>query len=153
MAGRKLTLSCPDMHAYSYISQATRPLDQLDLPGIVADARAFNTAHGLTGMLLYTSGKFMQMLEGPADAVEQARLRIELSERHDGVMVLQDEGVTERLFADWAMAAQDDTDLGAVRRAVDACVAQAPSQLTATQRDVLRMMRGFLDWERYASAG
>lgn len=136
------------MHAFSYISQATRTPDQLDLTGLLADARHFNTAHGLTGLLLYTSGKFIQTLEGPLEPLRVARERITASTRHVDVMVLQDEPIAQRLFADWAMAAQHDTDLGVVRRWVEGRIAAAPSAITPAQRDVLRMMRGFLDWER-----
>ena len=55
-----------------YLSSASQPFSEDDLVALLTQARQNNTAHGLTGMLLYKDGNFMQVLEG--DEAEVRRL-------------------------------------------------------------------------------
>ena len=81
-------------------------------------SRAWNSQHGITGMLIYVEGKFMspnkdqghvlegrfmQVLEGTeADVMEIFEL-IRTDSRHNGLMVLKSGALSERNFKDWDM--------------------------------------------------
>lgn len=86
-----------------YVSSAVTPLDDQALMALLAQARRNNAAHGVTGMLLYDSGNFMQALEGPADAVDATFARIRRDSRHKSIIAMHAEYLMERAFADWTM--------------------------------------------------
>ncbi len=70
---------------------------------ILARSRHNNARDGVTGGLLFSTGCFAQVLEGPVDVVEAAFERIQCDERHSEVTVLQAGPVTARDFPDWSM--------------------------------------------------
>ena len=74
------------------------------LQGILATSRTNNPHLGLTGALLYNSGYFAQVLEGPLQAVEQIFEVIQQDTRHSDVTIVQSGPVSEREFPEWAMA-------------------------------------------------
>lgn len=87
-----------------YSSRAASDIGQSDLRELLTRSRSNNERDGLTGMLLYRSGYFLQVLEGPDDGVRRRLTVIEADERHDDVKVLIDETIEERLFPEWTMA-------------------------------------------------
>ncbi len=91
------------MHAIAYVSSAAWNLRDEDLAFIVAESRGRNLASGLTGVLLYCDGNFMQYLEGAQDAVLEAYQRIRQSERHYQLNELMNQPIEEREFGDWTM--------------------------------------------------
>ena len=60
-----------------------------------------NRAQGLTGMLLYSNGGFMQVLEGKEDALQAAYGRIAADPRHKDLYLLAHEPVAARAFSQW----------------------------------------------------
>ena len=50
--------------------------DESVLADILASAVRHNTASGITGMLLYAGGNFLQVIEGEEDAVHETYKRI-----------------------------------------------------------------------------
>ncbi|MEV7691891.1 BLUF domain-containing protein [Microbacterium sp. NPDC089189] len=86
-----------------YASQATEPFDDARLAALLAQSRASNAEHGLTGMLLYRAGRFVQVLEGPEQTVRRLVDVIRADPRHTGMRILVEENVREREFGDWTM--------------------------------------------------
>ncbi|HEX8416385.1 MAG TPA: BLUF domain-containing protein [Methylobacterium sp.] len=84
---------------------ASRPFgfDQAALNGILVQARRCNTRDGITGALICRSDLYLQLLEGPEDAVEAAYARIVRDDRHIEVNRLSSTPVADRLFPNWAM--------------------------------------------------
>jgi hypothetical protein len=74
------------------------------IEGILAASRRNNAAAGVTGALIFNSGVFAQILEGPRRAVETTFERIQRDGRHGEVQVLAFEPVAERHFPNWSMA-------------------------------------------------
>lgn len=75
-----------------------------DVAAILARSVANNRRDRITG-LLYTDGKrFLQVLEGPQDTVEQTFARIAADPRHRAVVVLTRRTIAAREFGEWAMA-------------------------------------------------
>ena len=66
-----------------------------------------NARLGVTGLLLYKDGSFMQMLEGERETVEQLYAKIRRDPRHSGIIVLFRGETPEREFPDWSMGFRD----------------------------------------------
>jgi len=98
-----------------YSSQATYDMSPDELVDLLALAREHNTQSGLTGMLLYCSESFMQMLEGDAAAIHATYERIMADDRHTNLRLLLDVEAGSRLFPDWTMGFEhvDDEQLAA----------------------------------------
>jgi hypothetical protein len=75
-----------------------------ELQSLLAMSVRRNRALGVTGMLLYARGGFMQLLEGEEAAVKDLFDLVRRDDRHRRVTVLVQGPVAERTFADWAMS-------------------------------------------------
>lgn len=77
-------------------------------PGEISDlceeARRHNQRDEVTGVLVTRPGRFLQALEGPKEAVEDAFLRIVRDDRHHDLMLLSRRVTTRREFGEWEMA-------------------------------------------------
>jgi hypothetical protein len=91
------------MTSIVYTSTALHPFSDEDLGQLLVTSRANNARTGLTGMLLYRSGRFLQVLEGPEDSLKERMAIIGADSRHAGVRVLLREPIAERQFPDWTM--------------------------------------------------
>jgi hypothetical protein len=87
-----------------YSSFATNRLSQRDLLELLKHARARNEVHGLTGMLLYRDGIYLQFLEGRRSDIDELLSRLKKDLRHQDIRVLQEGSLSERIFPDWSMA-------------------------------------------------
>jgi hypothetical protein len=86
-----------------YVSRAVPALDQEELSAIVRKSRADNAALGVTGVLCFSEGIYLQVLEGGRSAVNQIYRHIVTDPRHTEVELLCYEEIVERRFAAWAM--------------------------------------------------
>lgn len=91
------------MYHLVYTSHAAKPLSEADLIALLKESRLFNREHGITGMLLYIQGKFIQVLEGSKDEVIQIFDRIATDPRHIRVAVISEGDSPNRIFKDWSM--------------------------------------------------
>ena len=74
-----------------------------DLAELLVQARARNERNAVTGMLLYKDGRFIQLLEGHEEQVQESFERIRKDERHTAVELLWLRYVQYRDFPDWTM--------------------------------------------------
>lgn len=86
-----------------YSSRMTAPMSMTEIVQLLDSARSHNTREGLTGMLTFGSERFLQAIEGPADAVNKLYARILQDPRHDGVRLLGYRPIAHRQFSAWAM--------------------------------------------------
>lgn len=86
-----------------YASRATVVCDAGFLSALLEKARDNNSRLGVSGILLYHAGAFLQVLEGLPDVVAELYQKIERDERHDRVVVLQRRSVSARSFSEWSM--------------------------------------------------
>lgn len=86
-----------------YVSRAVQPEDQKAVDGILRVGRQYNTDHGITGVLCYGDGVFMQCLEGARTAVNALYAVIMADPRHKDVVLLRYEEIVERRFSGWTM--------------------------------------------------
>jgi hypothetical protein len=97
------------LHHLTDVSSATGLFSTEQLHELLAKARVANERDGITGMLLYKDGNFMQTIEGPAAAIDALRQRIELDPRHHGIIFLRSGSRSDRLFDGWSMGFTDLT--------------------------------------------
>ena len=88
----------------TYVSSAVRKFSDDELVALLRTSRRNNERGGISGMLLYKDGDFMQTLEGPEDAVSNTIAVIGRDVRHRGIIRLIRRPLTERSFGDWSMA-------------------------------------------------
>jgi hypothetical protein len=86
-----------------YASRAVAAVDQDQLLAILRKSKANNPAVGVTGVLCYSEGIFLQALEGGRSAVNALYNRISSDTRHSQVELLTYEEIGERRFAGWSM--------------------------------------------------
>jgi hypothetical protein len=91
----------------AYVSTASKLFDPAELRDMLKESNLRNKEAGITGMLLYKDGQFMQVLEGTLEAVTATFSRISRDPRHHGIMVLVNGAVQERRFPGWSMAFRD----------------------------------------------
>jgi hypothetical protein len=102
-----------------YSSTAREGLQYRDFLAIMEKAAEHNASRGISGMLCYGGGKFLQALEGERVAVNALYHGIALDARHFGCTLLSVEEIDARDFAEWSMKIVDWTDAAsASRRAV-----------------------------------
>ncbi len=75
-----------------------------EIQDILTAARANNQQENVTGALLFNSGFFAQVLEGPQPGVERIFEKIQQDARHGNVTVLESGKTSTRDFPDWSMA-------------------------------------------------
>ncbi|MGB0712121.1 MAG: BLUF domain-containing protein [Gammaproteobacteria bacterium] len=93
-----------------YSSNSSARMDERSLLDLLHDARDLNAADDISGVLLYRDGRFVQVLEGAPDVIEDVWRRIRGDKRHEQVAVCADEMVEERIFTGWSMGFADLAD-------------------------------------------
>jgi hypothetical protein len=86
-----------------YASRASDTVSQDELVAILRKSKANNPGIGVTGVLCFSSGIFLQVLEGGRNAVSKLYNHIVADPRHHDVVLLSYEEIGERSFAGWSM--------------------------------------------------
>lgn len=99
-----------------YSSAASTLMSYGALTDIMTYAQARNPERGITGMLCYGSGQFLQALEGERPAVNALYHRIATDNRHATCQLISVEEIADRDFADWSMKVVNWEDGDSARR-------------------------------------
>ena len=86
-----------------YASRAVEPHNTEATDAILAQSRTHNPASGITGILCYGGGIFLQALEGGRSAVNELYGHIQRDPRHKDVVLLSYDEISERSFGSWTM--------------------------------------------------
>ena len=86
-----------------YVSRAVQPESAEAVHAILASARQHNLNNGITGILCYGGGVFLQAIEGGRGAVNHLYNHIIEDPRHQDVELLHYEEISERRFGGWTM--------------------------------------------------
>lgn len=86
-----------------YTSAATPKFHLPDLKTILHGAHTKNAQRAVTGMLLYTTGTFFQVLEGEKAVLMDLFTIISADPRHHSVTRIIHEPIAQRAFGDWTM--------------------------------------------------
>lgn len=85
-----------------YASRAVDPSSSA-IDAILAQSRQFNPTSGITGILCYGGGIFLQAIEGGRMPVSELYGHIQRDPRHKDVVLLHYEEISERRFGGWTM--------------------------------------------------
>ena len=85
-----------------YASRAVDPQPSV-IESILAQSRQFNPSTGITGILVYGGGIFLQAIEGGRAAVSELYAHIQKDPRHKDVVLLHYEEISERRYRGWTM--------------------------------------------------
>lgn len=100
-----------------YTSRATVPFTQKDLHTLSAESAERNHSVAVTGILLYSAGSFVQLLEGREQTLNALMTRIVQDTRHTDVSVLLRAQASRRVFPRWHMGVLNlDVDGSALDR-------------------------------------
>jgi hypothetical protein len=73
------------------------------IEAILVRSREYNPGAGITGVLCYGGGIFLQVLEGGRSAVSELYARLQVNSSHEGLVLLHYEEIAERRFGGWTM--------------------------------------------------
>jgi len=86
-----------------YVSRAVEKDSADVIESILESSRSHNLGNGITGVLCYGGGVFLQAIEGGRSAVNTLYNHIATDERHTDVVLLHYEEIEERRFGGWTM--------------------------------------------------
>ncbi len=139
-----------DLDSLVYVSSAVRLLNLGEIEYLLKRARERNKEYGITGVLLYIGGNFMQYLEGPKDNLDIIYKIIGKDNQHTGLILVSRETIESRQFADWSMAYQTKNAEGYVDSTGNGklieMILEIPNDNPSTARIVLHSF-----WDRSGS--
>ncbi len=86
-----------------YVSRAVQNNNADAIEAILQASRTHNLHNGITGILCYGGGIFLQAIEGGRGAVNALYSHIIEDPRHTDVVLLHYEEISERRFGGWTM--------------------------------------------------
>jgi hypothetical protein len=86
------------LHRTVYMSTAVGVLRAEELDRIYLRAKSANSREGITGLMLFYEGVFLQVLEGPVAGVTSLMEKIRRDRRHANLVVLESGAVEARSF-------------------------------------------------------
>lgn len=140
-----------DLYHLVYLSAATAEFSEDDLSDILKASRRNNQRRGITGMLLYSDGGFIQALEGPKEEVLDLYEKIEQDPRHSNAIKLLDGPIEERDFSEWEMGFQK-VDAGAANLPGFSRFLEDPSPTTANRKELARPLKLLLSFKESNTA-
>jgi hypothetical protein len=87
----------------TYLSRESKSLTSKALVDLLEQCKHNNPSLGVTGMLLYANGTFLQTLEGETNTVETLLEKIARDSRHQDFQVIKREVTSTRLYENWSM--------------------------------------------------
>ena len=87
----------------AYTSRASLDFSSADLADIHQSARHLNALDGVTGLLVFDGTRFLQIIEGPQEAIDNLVERLRRDRRHGSLEIRDERFVEARSFPDWSM--------------------------------------------------
>lgn len=87
----------------TYTSRARLDLGDEDIATIHETARHLNALDGISGLLLFDGSRFLQIVEGAEDAIDNLVERLRMDPRHSAFELRDERYVERRSFPDWSM--------------------------------------------------
>lgn len=86
-----------------YVSNRKPSCTQEEIDKILASCKKNNPALNITGILLYSDTKFIQLVEGDAKVIMQLYDKIKLDSRHSNTMMISYGPIKDKAFPSWHM--------------------------------------------------
>jgi hypothetical protein len=94
----------------TYLSREAAAMTADQVLALINQCHRNNPSKGLTGMLLYGNGTFLQVLEGETAIVDSLIGAIALDPRHTDMKIISRDAIDARHYADWSMGFERVTD-------------------------------------------
>jgi len=94
----------------SYVSRSAEPMASADLLELLYQCRSNNSAHNVTGLLLYANGTFLQTIEGEQEVIDELVETIFADPRHAEAELLYRREIPERQYSEWSMGFEEVSD-------------------------------------------
>lgn len=91
------------MLTITFASTASVEFSEQDFAVQLASMKSRNENLAITGLLIYRSGRFIHVLEGPDEAVRTLYASYLADPRHRDTQLLADNSITERNFTSWTV--------------------------------------------------
>jgi hypothetical protein len=91
------------MYYIIYLSAGVNWFSEKELTDLLEISNINNSRNNITGLLLYSEGNFIQLLEGEEQDVKHAFERISKDQRHKGITIIASGTIEHRNFPEWAM--------------------------------------------------
>ena len=92
-----------NLYRLIYVSDTADYVDWDDLKDILAKSEKNNAALDVTGILVLSNNKFLQVLEGPINSLNELYAKILQDARHKNSRILSYTPIHERHFSAWSM--------------------------------------------------
>lgn len=123
------------MHQVIYVSEAHAGLSSEAVFRIIEQSARNNPSADITGFLIFAEGRFLQLIEGPLQALETLIATLRRDPRHHSLQILARRPIFERSFPRWRMKRVGDGQdaLGELRAvlAAEGRGAVLPPEVTA----------------------
>jgi hypothetical protein len=127
------------MRQLLYVSNTAQHVGVGELDDILTASRRNNALLGITGLLLFIDGGFLQMLEGEERAVRELYARVAADPRHINPQLMLDREVPVRAFPEWSMGferpSMDDPEtagmFGVAREAINGRLSPGTGRIVA----------------------
>jgi hypothetical protein len=130
----------------TYTSRARLDLSSADLAAIQEVARHLNALDGITGLLIFDGSRFLQIVEGSEEAIDDLVARLRGDTRHSAIEIRDEHFVEARSFPHWSMELV--TVSAGYMRARPEIESALPAQVAPTVRElVLRMSDALAETE------
>lgn len=91
------------MYHLAYFSTSAQHFSEEDLNVLLATSQKNNKSIGITGVLLFIEGCFLQVLEGNEQSVKALYNKIKKDNRHYDLLTIFEGKKEERNFSKWSM--------------------------------------------------
>ena len=127
------------MRQLLYVSNTAHNISVGELDDILTASRRNNAMLGITGLLLFIDGGFLQILEGEERAVRELYTRVATDSRHINPHLMLDREVPVRAFPEWSMGferpSMDDPEtagmFGVAREAINGRLSPGTGRIVA----------------------
>lgn len=93
-----------------YVSQRSKSCTAAEIEKILASCKKNNSSLDITGVLLYSEHRFIQLLEGEHKVINNAYDMIKKDHRHNNAMMIYLSSIEEKSFPSWQMGAKEITE-------------------------------------------
>jgi hypothetical protein len=132
-----------------YVSSAPRDTSEHDTVKFLNEARRANRQHDVSGLMLYTGGSFLLVLEGEPARVDTACDTI-FADHRDKRMILR-EPIEEREFPEWTMGFETVEPREAGRLLGDPMVFEPPSRVAHIAPEHAKTLLSIIGRRRWQS--
>ncbi len=96
-----------DLHRLVYTSARSSSCDDTEIENILKSCVKNNPGKSITGLLLHSDKRFLQVVEGEKEVINALYEKIKVDPRHGGVNLRDSRAITARMFPEWHMAYKD----------------------------------------------